>query len=113
MRQKQDGNGVNGFSSSGAEHRWRPRSGRKQKAKAEKGDRDGGKQGRQAVGAGGDCKPARDNVCLNYRRQGHWEKDYPEPRRERGRAAHVTQVDDSNMALFLAHGFLELDDEPM
>ena len=83
---------------------------------AKGGERDGGGQGAKAGGAGGDHKANRDDLCLNCRRSGHWAKDCPEPRRERpeprrerGGAAHVAQADDGDAALFLAHGFIELD----
>jgi len=53
----------------------------------------------------------RDDTCLNCHRAGHWAKDCPQPRRERGGAAHLTEADDDEAALFLAHGFLELETE--
>ena len=110
QKKKKDAGGAGGSASSSGEARRRPRGGRKQKGKTAKGgERDGGGQGAKAGGAGGDHKANRDDLCLNCRRPGHWAKDCPEPRRERGGAAHVAQADDGDAALFLAHGFIELD----
>jgi hypothetical protein len=37
-------------------------------------------------------------------------KDCPQPRCERGGAAHLTEADDDGATLFLARGFLELEE---
>jgi hypothetical protein len=109
--QKKKGGNNSGSSSSSKEPHRRPRGRRKQKPKGERGDHAGGRQGEKAGGAGGERKANRDDTCLNYHHAGHWAKDYPQPRRERGGAAHLAEVDDDGMALFLAHGFLELEED--
>ena len=113
-RQKQkDAGGTGDSASSSGEARRRPRGGRNQKGKTAKGgERGGGGHGAKAGGDGGDHKANRDDLCLNCRRPGHWAKDCPEPRRERGGAAHVAQADDGEAALFLRKALYGLRQAP-
>jgi len=108
QKHKKKGGDGSGSSRSSKEPRRRPRGGRKQKPK---GDRGGGGQGGKAGGAGGERKANRYGTCLNCHRADHWAMDCPQPRRERGGAAHLVEADDDEAALFLAHGFLELETE--
>ena len=113
-RQKEKSGDGSGTSTSSKEHRQRPRGGKKQKPKGnrgKRGDRGGSGQGGKAGGAGGERKANHDDTCLNCHHAGHWAKDCPQPRRERGSAAHLAEVDDDEAALFLVHGFLELKTE--
>jgi hypothetical protein len=66
--------------------------------------------GREGGGPGGERKANRDDTCLNCHCTGHWAKDYPQHRRERGGASHLTEADDDEATMFLAHGFLELEE---
>jgi len=96
----------------------RPRGGKKNKPKG--GDRDGDRGradrggGDKAGAAGGERRANRDDTCLNCNGAGHWARDCPHPRRDRGQdhggAANVAEAEDDH-ALFLAHGFLEMDAE--
>jgi hypothetical protein len=108
--QKKKGGNDSGSTSSSKEPGRQPRGGRKQKPKGERDDRGDSRQGEKAGSPDGERKVNRDNTCLNCHRTGHWVKDYPQPRRERGGAAHLTEADDDEATLFLAHGFLELEE---
>lgn len=102
-RQEKGGND----SSTCKEHHRRTCGGKKAKPK---GDRDGGGQAEKVGTAADECKANHDNTYLNCNHVGHWAKDCPYPRRERGDAAHVTKAEEE-AAPFLTHGFLELDAE--
>jgi len=101
--EKEEGAG----SSRDGDRRRCPRGGKKNKAKG--GDQDGGAdRGGEKGGAAGDRRQNRDDLCLNCNHAGHWARDCPQPRHDRGGAAHMEEVDEDH-ALFFACGFPELD----
>jgi hypothetical protein len=53
----------------------------------------------------GNQKLARDDVCHNYGKFGHWAKECRQPQRSQ---AHVAQVEEEKSALLLAHASIEL-----
>jgi hypothetical protein len=104
FEKKEDGTGLS------KDRRRCPHGGKKNKPK---GDHDGGGAGK-AGAAGGERKVNRDDTCLNCNRTRHWARDCPHPwrqrERERGGVVNVVEAEEE-AALFLAHGFLELDAE--
>ena len=99
-------------SKDGQEQCRRPRGGMKNKPKGDRagGAADpGGGRGDHGGDAGGERRAGRDDTCHNCNRAGHWARDCPQPRRNRG-AAHVAEGD-VDVGLFLAHGTIELDAE--
>jgi len=99
-------------SKDGQERRRRPRGSRKNKPK---GDRAGGAadpgdgRGDRGGDTGGEHRAGRDDTYHICNRAGHWARDCPQPRRNRG-AAHVAEGD-VDVGLFLTHGTVELDAE--
>jgi hypothetical protein len=61
-------------------------------------------EGSARGGALGNQKPARDGVCHNCGKLGHWVKECRQPRRSQ---AHVAQVEEES-ALLLAHASIKL-----
>ena len=59
-----------------------------------------------------DCRANCDDTCLSCNRADHWSRDCPHPRCDRKRGG-ATNIAESKVAaaLFLMHGFLELDVE--
>ena len=98
------------MSKDGQERRRRPRGGRKNKPKGNRAcctADPGGGRGDRGGDTGSERRAGRDDTCHNCNRAGHWAKDCPQPRRNRG-AAHVAEGD-VDVGLFLAHGTVELD----
>jgi hypothetical protein len=55
--------------------------------------------------ASAEAPPARDDACHNCGKLGYWAKECRRPRRGQ---AHVTQVEEEEPALLLAHASIEL-----
>jgi hypothetical protein len=69
------------------------------------GRAEGSARGCAPGGAADNQKPARDGACHSCGKLGHWVKECRQPRRGQ---AHVTQVEEEEPALLLAHASIEL-----